>query len=125
MTTKALPECYKDGFITPHFNISEFTCKGSDCCGNVSPVSLELIFRLQDLRDHLNRPLIISSGFRCRPHNHNVGGSPTSLHMFGMAADILLPKGMQAAEFYTVANTFTFARCYFYYWGVHVDVRPW
>jgi uncharacterized protein YcbK (DUF882 family) len=37
----------------------------------------------------LARPLILSSGFRCKTHNQRVGGRPRSFHLRGMAADIL------------------------------------
>ena len=43
---------------------------------------------LQPLRDEYNKPIIVSSGFRCEKLNKAVGGSPTSEHRYGMAADI-------------------------------------
>lgn len=43
---------------------------------------------LQPLRDEYNKPIIVSSGFRVEKLNKAVGGSPTSEHRYGMAADI-------------------------------------
>lgn len=43
---------------------------------------------LQPLRDHINRPVIVTSGFRSKAVNSAVGGSKTSGHMLGTAADI-------------------------------------
>ena len=50
---------------------------------------------LPDFRDKLNRareiadiPFILNSAFRCESHNRDVGGSRTSSHMIGCAADI-------------------------------------
>lgn len=43
---------------------------------------------LQPLRDKYNKPIIVSSGFRGEKLNKAVGGSPTSEHRYGMAADI-------------------------------------
>lgn len=43
---------------------------------------------LQPLRDHMNRPIIVNSGFRSKEVNKAVGGSKTSGHMLGTAADI-------------------------------------
>lgn len=42
---------------------------------------------LQPLRDHFGR-IRISSGFRSPELNREIGGSPTSFHSHGMAADI-------------------------------------
>jgi zinc D-Ala-D-Ala carboxypeptidase len=45
---------------------------------------------LQPVRDLLARPVVISSGYRPPWLNSMVGGSPTSAHMQGLAADILV-----------------------------------
>lgn len=43
---------------------------------------------LEPLRYHMNRPITISSGFRCPRLNALVGGVNASQHMYGQAADI-------------------------------------
>lgn len=43
---------------------------------------------LQPLRDAWGKPLTISSGYRCPELNDAVGGSKTSAHLTGYAADI-------------------------------------
>lgn len=43
---------------------------------------------LQPLRDNWGGPLFINSGYRCLKLNEAVGGTPTSQHRFGMAADV-------------------------------------
>lgn len=43
---------------------------------------------LEPLREQVNEPVIISSGYRCPQLNRAVGGSPTSQHMTGEACDI-------------------------------------
>ena len=48
----------------------------------------ELVRVLQDIRDHFNRPVAITSAYRTVTHNKKVGGSPKSQHLYGMAADI-------------------------------------
>lgn len=45
---------------------------------------------LQPLRDKLGKPIIISSGYRCQRLNKMVGGSNTSHHIQGMAADFVV-----------------------------------
>ena len=43
---------------------------------------------LQPLREYMNRPIIVTSGYRSYDVNKRVGGSKTSAHMTGRAADI-------------------------------------
>ena len=43
---------------------------------------------LEPLREKLGKPLYISSGYRCKQLNTLIGGSKTSSHMVGQAADI-------------------------------------
>ena len=57
---------------------------------------MRLVERLEELRSAAKRPLVITSGYRCREHNRAVGGSPTSLHMLGLAVDISADSEAQA-----------------------------
>ena len=43
---------------------------------------------LDPLREAWGRPIHVNSGYRCAELNKAVGGSPTSHHVKGMAADI-------------------------------------
>lgn len=47
---------------------------------------------LDSVREILGAPMIISSGFRSTAVNKLVGGSDTSAHSFGLAADFTSPK---------------------------------
>ncbi|MFC7405407.1 D-Ala-D-Ala carboxypeptidase family metallohydrolase [Georgenia alba] len=48
------------------------------------------MWKLQALRHAMgDSPITISSGFRDQAHNDAVGGSPTSRHMYGDAADLI------------------------------------
>lgn len=46
---------------------------------------------LQPLRNALGLPINVSSGYRCSRLNSAVGGSSTSAHLIGYAADITCP----------------------------------
>lgn len=46
---------------------------------------------LQAVRNHYGRPLVVNSGFRGPTLNAAVGGSKTSQHMKGEAADFKIP----------------------------------
>jgi len=49
----------------------------------------KMVSLLQKLRDDVNFPIKISSGYRCPTWNKSVGGHPNSSHMEGLAIDIL------------------------------------
>lgn len=53
----------------------------------------ELLGVLDDLREFYGKPIRISSGFRCTKLNKLVGGSPTSAHVIGYAADLQPVQG--------------------------------
>ena len=83
--------------LQTNFFRDEFTCKGEVCCDYSAPISLELVDRLQELRDLINEdypgtPIIINSGFRCNIHNRNIGSSDGSQHPRGLAVDLRIPK---------------------------------
>lgn len=46
---------------------------------------------LQPLRNSLGKPIVITSGYRGPAVNRLIGGSSTSAHMHGLAADIHVP----------------------------------
>ena len=70
--------------LTKDFNLKEFQCP---CCETVK-IDSELVKRLQELRDGIDKPIIITSGYRCPKHDKDVGGNGNSYHTKGMAADI-------------------------------------
>lgn len=78
----------KDGdkALSAHFKVREFASKdGSDTV----KISEELVAKLEKLRSKLNCSAIsIHSGYRSAAHNTAVGGSKTSKHVKGMAADV-------------------------------------
>jgi hypothetical protein len=43
---------------------------------------------LQPLRDKIEKPINITSGYRCLKLNEKVGGVPTSQHVLGQACDL-------------------------------------
>lgn len=70
-----------------HFNDHELRCRGcpaGDFCKedgiflNVDPVARHM---LNELREKLDKPLLIDSASRCPSHNLRVGGKPASKHL--------------------------------------------
>jgi hypothetical protein len=81
----------KDGekYISEHFRVREFRCKdGSDKV----LISTELVEMLEKLRSKLGCSININSGYRTKEHNKKIGGSGTSKHCKGLAADIVCKK---------------------------------
>ncbi|WFG37905.1 hypothetical protein 20Sep420_00020 [Pseudomonas phage 20Sep420] len=88
--------------ITANFSVKELTVTNRNE-PNV-PNATELanlrqlaIHILQPLRDSIGLPIIINSAFRSEKVNEAVGGSKTSQHRLGQAADIRV-KGMTSQE---------------------------
>ena len=66
------------GKLTENFHADEFMCK---CGCGTNYFDLVLVSSLQQLRNMLNRPLIINCACRCPKHNADVGGAPESYHL--------------------------------------------
>jgi zinc D-Ala-D-Ala carboxypeptidase len=54
---------------------------------------------LDPIRDHVGRPVRVTSGYRCAALNARIGGSPTSQHSKGEAADIQVDGYTEAQLF--------------------------
>jgi hypothetical protein len=86
--------------ITPHFTLEELTASetaernGWDNIPN--GYERENLARLADLLEQVKvvlggKPIMISSGFRCKQVNDSVGSKDTSQHRIGCAADFRVP----------------------------------
>ena len=110
-----------DIIIAPHFNLSEFACP---CCKKVMlhPLLLE---KLEELRKTIERPIHITSGYRCFAYNRKVGGVANSYHLIGLAADIKV-KDINLIELLGDAEEIDFSGIGFYEKKnfLHLDVRP-
>lgn len=93
----------------PHFSIQEMKCKGVGCdCGGKGLPQRELMVTLEALRVAYNRPLTITSGYRCESYNDRVSTSGrTGPHTLGLAADIACVGG-EAYEIIKLAMIFGF-----------------
>ena len=60
---------------------------------------------LNPIREAWGSPIIVSSGYRCPKLNEKVGGSKTSAHLTGYAAD-LIPGNGQRAKFIKFVQDF-------------------
>lgn len=86
-------------FRTPaqksHFSAAELMCP---CCGlgadKMSPNMLQMAEEIRN--ENGDKPMIVSSAYRCRKHNADVGGVPLSHHLYGQAMDVHI-NGVSAA----------------------------
>ena len=71
--------------LAPDFKVRELRCRdGSDTV----MVDEVLTVVLQCIREHFGKPVTITSGYRTAAHNAAVGGTKSSQHLLGRAADI-------------------------------------
>ena len=88
--------------LSPHFKTEEFCCKCGKC-GNECKINLDLINALEELRDGVDKPIIILSGYRCPNSNKMANGVSHSQHLLGNAADIRIP-GFTLQQMYEAAK---------------------
>ena len=72
--------------LSAYFKTTEFDCQGKGCCSETH-IDTELVNVLIKVRQRFG-PVIITSGYRCKQHNAEVGGASASKHTLGYAADI-------------------------------------
>lgn len=86
--------------LSPHFTLAELTVsqtasrKGLD---NTPPAAVISALRglcvnlLEPIRTGLGKPVVVTSGYRSPAVNRACGGSKTSQHVLGQAADFTVP----------------------------------
>lgn len=94
------------GDLTANFSEHEFACQDGFCphCGGCSPVDDRIVDICQEIRDYLEVPLKINSGFRCITYNRTIGSEDTSQHCRGKAVDIAIPFGVPPENFFDVCE---------------------
>lgn len=108
------------GLVSTHFKAKEFQCKDKS---EDLLIATELIEILEKIRDHLNAPVIINSGYRTPSWNSKVNGASNSYHCKGMAADIVV-KGHSSREVAKYADEIMEQGGVIRYTNfVHIDVR--
>lgn len=117
--------------LSKYFSRSELECRGYQrgvgCCNGLPDdgMNAELMNKLDALREAVQRPVYVTSGYRCPIHNSKVSYATLSFHTKGMAVDIYC-DGMMVDELADKAVDIGFRgveRNYDMDY-VHVDVRP-
>ena len=89
--------------IAKHFRLSEFSCP---CCNRVM-LHPKLLAKLVELRNIIERPVYITSGYRCPVYNRKIGGVLNSYHCIGLAADITV-KDMELISLLEICENIDF-----------------
>lgn len=113
-----------------HFNLSEFFLSSTaakngienepsvdDRATVVRNINLLVDNVLDPVRDMVNAPIIITSGYRCPQVNRLVGGVDNSQHMSGCAADFHVmgfTPSMMHQVFLYIFNTLEFDQLIYY-----------
>lgn len=79
--------------LSPNFTLSELTVTSTGLDNTPTPDEVEHLKALvshvlQPLRDALGAPVVVNSAFRSHAVNRAVGGTPSSQHRSGQAADV-------------------------------------
>lgn len=91
--------------LTKNFTQREFKSKdGSKMPEDVLSNIKDLAYNLQALRDFLGEPVRINSAYRSEAHNKAEGGSKTSQHLTGKAADIKV-KDIDTKDLYLIIES--------------------
>ncbi len=116
--------------LSEHFTLAELTTTNTGLDNEPNKEVVMNLKRLvttvlEPLRVHIDKPLIVNSGYRSQAVNMKVGGSKTSAHMNGLAADIRA-EGMTAAELaIVIAHTgLPYDKAINEHGWVHVQVAP-
>jgi hypothetical protein len=116
---------------TAHFNWSEFTSHDGAgfSGGKVSTAQVQEnvrrnMYKLEALRTKAgDRAVTINSGFRSVAYNTSIGAASNSMHMYGVASDIVV-SGLSTLSTYRIAETCGYSglESYQHSWQ-HVDSR--
>lgn len=82
-----------------YFTLDEFDCPSLPNSGK--NMDSGFLAKLEQAREIAGIPFKITSGYRTKEHNEEVGGVPNSSHLIGVAADIAVSSG---SERYTILN---------------------
>jgi uncharacterized protein YcbK (DUF882 family) len=119
---------FKKGISVPlsaHFSSGLFDCHCTRPGCTTTSVDIGLCDALESLRLSIG-PFKITSGFRCKEHNAEIGGVPDSQHRVGKAADCVSKVGKTSDELAAAAELvpqFAEGGIGRYSSFTHVDVR--
>lgn len=73
-------------YLTKNFKLKEFQCKDNS---DIIIIDLKLVDTLQIIRNQINEPIKIISGYRTEDYNKKINGAKKSYHIRGGAIDFI------------------------------------
>ena len=84
--------------LTENFSLWEFKCRDrTEVLEELRDNVQELAENLQVLREYIQKPITVISGYRSPEYNKKIGGAKRSQHMLAKAGDLIV-KGMTPDE---------------------------
>lgn len=106
--------------MSVNIDVKNFACP--DCGAN--NMDSKFLDRLSTIQFGMRGTLVITSGYRCPAHNAAVGGSPTSQHLQGLAADIACNDANKRMLIVSLAVRSNLTGIGVAKSFVHLDLRP-
>ena len=97
----------------------EFACRDNCGLNNASPDLVEMLERLCEL---YGKKITLNSVSRCPKHNADIGGSPTSSHLKGLAADMSVLSSRERFKIVELIYLVGFDRIEVKDTWIHVDI---
>lgn len=119
------------------FRPAEFACKCGRCKSDGTEMSLDVVNKLDQLRERMKIPLRVTSGYRCPDYNAQVSTTGRNgPHTTGRAADIAVagPDAFRLVRHCTLGGWFTgigvhqrgdHAKRFIHLDDLDGDGRPW
>jgi uncharacterized protein YcbK (DUF882 family) len=102
-----------------HFDISEFRCRET----GESDMKPEFIHMLDELRERVGQPMVITSGYRSKEHTAERNKEKGGTHTQGIACDIAVSNGVDRMRIVKEALSMGFGGIGVARTFVHVDMR--
>ena len=117
--------------LSPHFNLKEMTVSQTAARRGIDNTPSEAVIKnltslcvnvLEPVRAQFGKPVIVTSGYRSADLNKRIGGSTTSQHCFGQAADFTVHGVPNVAVLRFIQQELRFDQliCEFHSW-IHVS----
>lgn len=117
------------GDLTTNFDRADFQCRCARCkTDSQRPgTKMEAVLALQDLRNLLRQPIVVTCGVRCASSNQALGGASDSRHLpkHADAIDIAYQSSEEAYQLLRrvmFQNEFSFVEVADKH--IHLDMRP-
>ena len=106
--------------LSKDFDSLELAC---NCGCGYDDINPKLVDKLQMLRDLVNKPIIVTSGCRCKKYNKHINGYVNSPHLEGLAVDTQI-EGMTPTTLAILASRIHHIRIGLYPSHLHIDIKP-